>query len=79
MSTNLLRIGIRARRSPEEVFTSLYHYVTDVDKGIINLKSLHKIYKIARNSLCTRDFILVCLGILWYFSVKISLLKIADC
>ena len=31
MSTNLERIGEKARREPELVFTSLYHHVTDVD------------------------------------------------
>ena len=31
MSTNLVRIGEKARREPELVFTSLYHHVTDVD------------------------------------------------
>lgn len=31
MSTELTRIGERARRCPEETFTSLYHHVTDVD------------------------------------------------
>ncbi len=31
MSTDLKRIGERARKSPGVVFTSLYHHVTDVD------------------------------------------------
>ena len=31
MSTNLGRIGEKARREPELAFTSLYHHVTDVD------------------------------------------------
>lgn len=31
MSTDLRRIGEKARREPELVFTSLYHHVTDVD------------------------------------------------
>ena len=31
MSTDLRRIGEKARRDPELVFTSLYHHVTDVD------------------------------------------------
>ena len=31
MSTDLTRIGERARKTPEIVFTSLYHHVTDVD------------------------------------------------
>jgi len=31
MSTNLSRIGERARKEPNLVFTSLYHHVTDVD------------------------------------------------
>ncbi len=31
MSTNLGRIGEKARKEPELVFTSLYHHVTDVD------------------------------------------------
>jgi len=31
MSTDLTRIGERARRQPDLVFTSLYHHVTDLD------------------------------------------------
>jgi group II intron reverse transcriptase/maturase len=31
MSTDLKRIGERARKQPELVFTSLYHHITDVD------------------------------------------------
>ena len=31
MATDLIRIGERARKQPEIVFTSLYHHVTDVD------------------------------------------------
>jgi RNA-directed DNA polymerase len=31
MSTNLTRIGEKARKEPNLVFTSLYHHVTDVD------------------------------------------------
>lgn len=31
MSTDLTRIGERARRQPELVFTSLYHHITDED------------------------------------------------
>lgn len=31
MSTDLTRIGQKARQAPETVFTSLYHHVTDVD------------------------------------------------
>jgi group II intron reverse transcriptase/maturase len=31
MSTNLTRIGERARKQPDLVFTSLYHHVTDLD------------------------------------------------
>jgi len=31
MATNLKRIGERARRQPDLVFTSLYHHITDVD------------------------------------------------
>ena len=31
MSTDLTRIGERTRKSPDLVFTSLYHHVTDVD------------------------------------------------
>jgi len=31
MSTDLTRIGEKARREPDLVFTSLYHHVTDVD------------------------------------------------
>ena len=31
MATDLRRIGERARKQPEIVFTSLYHHVTDVD------------------------------------------------
>jgi group II intron reverse transcriptase/maturase len=31
MSTDLTRIGEKARKAPELVFTSLYHHVTDVD------------------------------------------------
>jgi RNA-directed DNA polymerase len=31
MSTDLTRIGKRARRQPDLVFTSLYHHVTDLD------------------------------------------------
>ena len=31
MSTDLRRIGEKARKEPELVFTSLYHHVTDVD------------------------------------------------
>jgi len=31
MATDLKRIGERARKQPEVVFTSLYHHVTDVD------------------------------------------------
>lgn len=31
MSTDLTRIGERARKEPNLVFTSLYHHVTDLD------------------------------------------------
>jgi hypothetical protein len=31
MSTYLTRIGERARKEPDLVFTSLYHHVTDLD------------------------------------------------
>ena len=31
MSTNLTRIGVRARANPALVFTSLYHHITDID------------------------------------------------
>ena len=31
MSTNLMRIGEKARKEPNLVFTTLYHHVTDVD------------------------------------------------
>ena len=31
MSTDLRRIGEKARKEPELVFTSLFHHVTDVD------------------------------------------------
>ena len=31
MATNLTRIGVKARREPELVFTSLYHHIYDVD------------------------------------------------
>ena len=31
MSTDLTRIGEKARKEPELVFTTLYHHVTDVD------------------------------------------------
>lgn len=31
MSTNLIRIGEKARKEPNLVFTTLYHHVTDVD------------------------------------------------
>jgi RNA-directed DNA polymerase len=31
VSTNLRRIGEKARREPKLVFTSLFHHVTDVD------------------------------------------------
>ena len=31
MSTDLTRIGERARKKPNLVFTSLYHHVTDLD------------------------------------------------
>ena len=31
MSTNRIRIGEKARKEPETVFTSLYHHITDVD------------------------------------------------
>lgn len=31
MSTNLTRIGSRARANPALVFTSLYHHITDID------------------------------------------------
>jgi len=31
MSTDLTRIGERARKEPDLVFTSLYHHVTDLD------------------------------------------------
>lgn len=31
MSTDLTRIGEKARKEPALVFTSLYHHVTDVD------------------------------------------------
>ncbi len=31
MSTDLTRIGEKAQREPETVFTSLYHHITDVD------------------------------------------------
>ncbi len=37
MSTNLKRIGEKARREPSLVFTSLYHQVTDID----NLRSCY--------------------------------------
>ncbi len=41
MSTDLTRIGERARRSPDVVFTSLYHHVTDVD----NLRECYEMLK----------------------------------
>jgi RNA-directed DNA polymerase len=31
VSTNLTRIGVRARANPALVFTSLYHHITDID------------------------------------------------
>ena len=31
MSTDLTRIGFRARANPALVFTSLYHHITDID------------------------------------------------
>ena len=31
MSTDLTRIGERARKQPDLVFTNLYHHVTDLD------------------------------------------------
>ena len=31
MSTNLMRIGEKACKDPNLVFTTLYHHVTDVD------------------------------------------------
>lgn len=31
MARDLMRIGERARKKRKEVFTSIYHYVTDVD------------------------------------------------
>jgi len=31
MSTNLMRIGEKARKEPNLVFTTLYHHVTDLD------------------------------------------------
>ena len=31
MSTNLARIGVRAREHPDQVFTSLYHHIADID------------------------------------------------
>jgi len=31
MGTDLIRIGQKARKEPDLVFTSLYHHVTDVD------------------------------------------------
>ena len=31
MSTDLPRIGEKARKEPDLVFTSLYHHVTDLD------------------------------------------------
>ena len=37
MSTDLTRIGERARKQPDLVFTSLYHHVTDPD----NLRSCY--------------------------------------
>ena len=37
MSTDLIRIGQKARKEPNLVFTSLYHHVTDVD----NLRSCY--------------------------------------
>ena len=37
MSTDLIRIGQKARKEPNLVFTSLYHQVTDVD----NLRSCY--------------------------------------
>lgn len=38
MSTELTRIGEKARREPKLVFTSLYHHVTDID----NLRECYK-------------------------------------
>ena len=35
MATNLIQIGVKARREPRLVFTSLYHHICDVD----NLRS----------------------------------------
>ena len=31
MGTDLTRIGEKARKDPELVFTSLYHHITDID------------------------------------------------
>ena len=31
MATDLTRIGEKARREPDLVFTSLYHHISDVD------------------------------------------------
>ena len=31
MATDLTRIGEKARKEPQLVFTSLYHHITDVD------------------------------------------------
>ena len=31
MSTNLARIGVSAREHPDQVFTSLYHHIADID------------------------------------------------
>jgi RNA-directed DNA polymerase len=39
MSTDLTRIGERARRQPDSVFTSLYHHVTDLD----NLRTCYRL------------------------------------
>jgi len=41
MSTDLTRIGEKARREPELVFTTLYHHVSDVD----NLRSCYEALK----------------------------------
>ena len=41
MSTNLARIGVSAREHPDQVFTSLYHHIADID----HLRACYRLLK----------------------------------
>jgi hypothetical protein len=41
VSTNLARIGVSAREHPDQVFTSLYHHIADID----HLRACYRLLK----------------------------------